>query len=223
MQELIKVQEEGGQQRVSARELYEFLSPETRFNDWIERMFEYDFEKGKDYYSFLSNRSDGKAGKPRTDYMLTLETAKEIAMLQRSEKGKVARKYFIACEKKLKAITQPSYLLDNPAERARRWAVEYEEKIALENKRAVLATKNEKLETQLDELLQWVSIIKVARHNKVDEKCFNWRTLKKKSIELGVAIKKAESPRYKFQNLYHLDVWKHCYKGYDYDMREVKQ
>ncbi len=221
MQELIKVQEEGGQQRVSARELYEFLSPATHFKDWIERMFEYDMGDEQERRSFLSTLPSGQKGK---DYLLTLETAKEIAMLQRSEKGKVARKYFIACEKKLKAIAStPSYLLDNPAERARRWAVEYEEKIALENKRAVLATKNEKLETQLDELLQWVSIIKVARHNKVDEKCFNWRTLKKKSIELGVAIKKAESPRYKFQNLYHLDVWKHCYKGYDYDMREVKQ
>lgn len=83
---------------VLARELHEALGVETRYNDWFDRMCEYGFSEGKDYYSFLSNRSDGKAGKPRTDHQLTLPMAKELCMLQRTDKGKQMRQYFIAVE-----------------------------------------------------------------------------------------------------------------------------
>lgn len=84
---------------VSARDLHAALEVETRFNDWFSRMCEYGFEEGKDYCSFLSNRSDGLPGKPRKDAEITIEMAKEICMLQRSEKGKQARQYFIQLEK----------------------------------------------------------------------------------------------------------------------------
>lgn len=88
---------------VSARELHEFLEIETRFNDWIERMLEYGFEENLDY--ILSNGNgvllkneynpNSLGGRPSKDYFLTIETAKEISMLQRTEKGKEARRYFI--------------------------------------------------------------------------------------------------------------------------------
>lgn len=84
---------------VSARDLHAALEVDTRFNDWFSRMCEYGFEEGKDYCSFLSNRSDGLPGKPRKDAEITIEMAKEICMLQRSEKGKQARQYFIQLEK----------------------------------------------------------------------------------------------------------------------------
>lgn len=50
---------------VSGRELHDFLEVTTRYNDWFNRMTEYGFTEGEDYYSFLSNRSDGLAGKPQ--------------------------------------------------------------------------------------------------------------------------------------------------------------
>ena len=84
---------------VSARDLHTALEVETRFNDWFLRMCEYGFEEGKDYCSFLSNRADGLPGKPRKDAEITIEMAKEICMLQRSERGKQARRYFIQLEK----------------------------------------------------------------------------------------------------------------------------
>ncbi len=62
-------------------------------------MCEYGFAENTDYCSFLSDRSDGKAGKPRTDHQLTIEMAKELCMLQRNDKGKQARTYFIELEK----------------------------------------------------------------------------------------------------------------------------
>lgn len=109
MQELIKVTTNAqGSQVVSARDLYEFLEVKAQFTNWCGRMFEYGFEEGKDYLTILLNRSDGRQGKPLTDYALTIDTAKEIAMLQRSEKGKEARQYFIECENRLRQQIQPN-------------------------------------------------------------------------------------------------------------------
>lgn len=98
MNELIKVNYDNDTPTVSARDLHEFLEVGTRFNDWFPRMCEYGFEAGKDYYSFLSNRADGLPGKPRDDAALTVPMAKEICMIQRSEKGKIARQYFLKLE-----------------------------------------------------------------------------------------------------------------------------
>lgn len=83
---------------VSGRELHDFLEVTTRYNDWFNRMTEYGFTEGEDYYSFLSNRSDGLAGKPRTDHQLTIPMAKELCMIQRNERGKQARQYFLTVE-----------------------------------------------------------------------------------------------------------------------------
>jgi prophage antirepressor-like protein len=106
----------------------------------------------------------------------------------------------------------PSYQIEDPIERAKQWIKEQEEKqLALQ--------KVENLNTVLDNLLDWVSIIKVSQHNKVKEKIFDWRVLKKKSEELGYVLKKAESPRFGYQNLYHINVFKACYPQYNYDLK----
>ena len=113
MNELVRITEHNGSKVISARELHEFLEVETRFSDWIKRMFSYGFEEDLDYYSILSNRSDGLPGKPKQDYALTLDCAKEISMLQRNEKGKQARRYFIEVEKKTRELTsKPKSTLD---------------------------------------------------------------------------------------------------------------
>lgn len=82
---------------VSARDLHTFLEVDTRFNDWFPRMCEFGFEEGKDFYSFLSKTQNG--GRPSRDAELTIDMAKEICMLQRNEKGKIARRYFVELEK----------------------------------------------------------------------------------------------------------------------------
>lgn len=84
---------------VSGRELHAALMVDTRYNDWFKRMSEYGFVEGKDYYSFLSNRSDGLAGKPRSDHQLTIDMAKELCMIQRTEIGKRCREYFLNLER----------------------------------------------------------------------------------------------------------------------------
>lgn len=99
MNELIKVNYDNERPTVLGRDLHEALGVDTRYNDWFLRMCEYGFTEDVDYYSILSNRSDGKAGKPKTDHQLTIDMAKELCMIQRSDKGREFRQYFIEVEK----------------------------------------------------------------------------------------------------------------------------
>lgn len=112
MNELIKVDYSNDTPLVSAREVHDFLDLETPFNKWFPRMCEYGFEEGKDYWTFLSDRSDGLPGKPRQDARITVGMAKEICMIQRNEKGKKARQYFIDIEDKWKNSIKPMTQLE---------------------------------------------------------------------------------------------------------------
>ena len=106
-----------GNQAVSARVLHSFLKVKRDFTTWCKQMFEYGFEEGLDYYTVHVTKNgdvDNQALKfsaakrssmgISTDYVLTLDCGKEIAMLQRTLRGRQARRYFIECEKKLKEI-----------------------------------------------------------------------------------------------------------------------
>lgn len=96
MNEILKINYDSERITLSARELHEFLEIGTHFKDWFPRMCEYGFEEEKDFRSILSKSTGGR---PSTDYEITLDMAKEIAMIQRNEKGKQARQYFIEVEK----------------------------------------------------------------------------------------------------------------------------
>lgn len=99
MNELIKINTSNPERpTVLGRDLHDALEVKTAYKDWFPRMCEYGFTEGKDYCSILSDRSDGLPGKPRTDAQLTIPMAKEICMLQRTEKGKECRQYFIKVE-----------------------------------------------------------------------------------------------------------------------------
>ena len=84
-------------QTVSARELHEKLNIGTRFNDWFPRMTEYGFVEGTDFYSKMSKTENG--GRPSTDYVISLDMAKQICMIQRTPEGKAVRQYLIDLEK----------------------------------------------------------------------------------------------------------------------------
>lgn len=97
MNELIKITtNEVGEPTVLGRELHEFLEVKTLYKDWFPRMVEYGFTEGKDFSSFLS---ESTGGRPSIDHLLTIDMAKEICMIQRTEVGKQARQYFIQVEK----------------------------------------------------------------------------------------------------------------------------
>lgn len=103
MNELLKINYEAEQPTVSARDLHEALEINTRFNDWLSRMAEYGFENGVDF-NLLKNekvRLEGNREVKRDimDYQISVDMAKQICMIQRSEKGKQYRQYFIDLEK----------------------------------------------------------------------------------------------------------------------------
>lgn len=97
MTELIKIDVNENQEPViSGRALHSFLEVATPYDKWFPRMVEYGFTDGLDFSTFLS---ESTGGRPATDHAIRLDMAKEIAMIQRTEKGKQARQYFIQIEK----------------------------------------------------------------------------------------------------------------------------
>ncbi|EFI7736439.1 antA/AntB antirepressor family protein [Escherichia coli] len=93
---------------VNARDLHTFLDVGKRFASWIvERIAEYGFVENQDFMIISQVRKKIGRGRPAKDYHLTLDTAKELAMVERNEKGRQIRRYFIECEKKLRSM-QPA-------------------------------------------------------------------------------------------------------------------
>ena len=108
MNELIKVESrqinDHEIQTVNARELHAFLGVGKDFSNWIkDRIEQYEFIENQDFVVFAKIGENPKGGRPAKEYFITLSMAKELAMVERNEKGKQARRYFIECERRLKA------------------------------------------------------------------------------------------------------------------------
>lgn len=116
--ELVKVTMDN---KVSGRELYDFLEVESNYTTWFNRMCEYGFTNPDD---FIPKMEESTGGRPLVDHMLTLGMAKELCMIQRTPKGKQARQYFIECERRLMQVPRDSYMIADPYQRALAWAQE---------------------------------------------------------------------------------------------------
>ena len=103
MNEIIKVNYDNDRPTVLARDLHDFLEVKTAFKDWFPRMCEYGFSQGVDFNPLKNEQvrleGDRQVTRMIDDAQLTIEMAKEICMLQRNERGKQARQYFIQLEK----------------------------------------------------------------------------------------------------------------------------
>lgn len=99
--ELLPVYEtDNGERVVNGRELHEFLEVNSKFADWIKnRITKYGFEENADYTTISNILENGGRS---LDYIIKLDIAKEIAMVENNEKGSAARKYFIAVERRFK-------------------------------------------------------------------------------------------------------------------------
>ena len=119
MTEVIKITERDGQQVVSARDLHKFLCVGKDFSTWFkDKVEKYGFVENQDYTSIAfdfkgtelpkNGETDNQSVKPyRIEYAITLSMAKELSMVENNEQGKLARQYFIECEKKLKQLVLP--------------------------------------------------------------------------------------------------------------------
>ena len=110
---------------VSARELHSFLESRQDFSTWIKnRISEYDFVEHQDFITAPQKYGTANGGyATRNEYYVTLDMAKELSMVERNEKGKQARKYFIECEKKLNSTTTTQVQVVGKAEDATRAAL----------------------------------------------------------------------------------------------------
>lgn len=102
--QLLPLIDNEGHPNVSGRVLHNFLEVETQYNKWFPRMVEYGFAEGTDFWTFLSESSGGR---PSADHHLTMDMAKELSMLQRTERGREARRYFIEAEKLARQAIEP--------------------------------------------------------------------------------------------------------------------
>lgn len=155
---LIKIDiNEKQQQVVSGRELHEFLEVDTPYHIWFPRMKEYGFIENVDFSTFEQNCSKPTGGRPSTDHVLTIDMAKELCMIQRTDKGKQARQYFIQIEKQW-----------NSPEMVMKRAMDYlnamVEKLQTEN--LVLIQQNSELQPKAsyyDMVLQNKSLLSVSK------------------------------------------------------------
>lgn len=137
MEELIKVQVENDRQLVSARELHKGLGLKKKFTDWVKQNFK-GFEEGQDYTTSPKGhlvKSGNGTVRAYDDYLLTIDMAKELCMMSKTEKGKEVRKYFIEIERKW----------NDPQEVVKRgYAI-------LQNENTQLKIENKNLSIQLEE------------------------------------------------------------------------
>lgn len=94
-------------QLCNARELHAYLEIGKEYANWIkDRINEYGFIQDEDYF-IITERTNGR---PRKEYHITLDMGKELGMVERNERGRQIRQYFIRCERTLKALQQPQQL-----------------------------------------------------------------------------------------------------------------
>jgi phage anti-repressor protein len=134
--ELIKINYQEDRQAVSGRELHSVLKIESNYTTWFKRMTEYGFSEGTDFIPYLE---ESTGGRPSEDHQITIDMAKEIAMLQRSEEGKQLRLYFIDLEKKWNS---PEQLMSRALKMADKTIM------SLQNNVEVLDTENKLLSKQ---------------------------------------------------------------------------
>ena len=159
--ELIKIHNKNGNQVVSARELHNFLECKRDFSNWIkDRIEKYGFIENQDFEVFNNFGENPNGGRPLKEYALTIDTAKEIAMVEGNEKGKQARRYFIECEKKLKEVNTPQFNIPQTYPEALKLA--YEQSVQIEQQKKVINTQQHYVnfaERCFDENLEDVSSI----------------------------------------------------------------
>ena len=118
---------------VSGRQLHKVLGVRTAYKDWFPRMTEYGFAENEDFSSFLSKSTGGR---PKHDHVLKLDMAKEIAMIQRTDKGKEVRQYFIQVEKD---FNSPEKIMARALKIADRKIMKLEATIEEQRPKAILA------------------------------------------------------------------------------------
>lgn len=206
---------------VNARELWEYLESKTQFADWIKsRIEKFGFTEGEDYI-LVSEKNETNNGYKK-DYIITIDMAKELAMVENNEKGRVVRKYFINVEKQ---FYSQKYSLPKTYKDALLELVQKMDEIEmLEKTKAYISDKKtatalntasqavkkaNKLEIELDKSKEYCTIkrMKMLTHGQD----FSFRILRGTANEMGADSIDVFDQNYGTVKAYHRDVWLEAY------------
>ena len=194
MTELIPISEHNGKRAVSARELHAFLESQRQFGNWIqERIEKYGFIENQDFEVFNNFVKNPNGGRPLTEYALSIDMAKELSMVEGNEKGKIARQYFIACEKKaknpLESITRKDLakmLLESEEEKERLLMITQDQGKLIQVAQSKINQQHEIIEIKNDEIKQLLPDAEYARETLKSISTFTATQIAK---ELGMSAK----------------------------------
>lgn len=163
--------QDDGSVAVMGRDLHEFLEIETPYPKWFGRMSEYGFEEKVDYGVtdiFVPNSRGGR--QTQVDHVLSIDMAKEISMIQRNEKGKQARKYFLQVEK---AWNSPEMIMKRALQIADKKMIALQEQIAIDKPKVIFANAVDASKTSI--LVR--ELAKLLKQNGIDigeKRLFIW-------------------------------------------------
>lgn len=189
--ELIPISDNNGKKAVNARDLHAFLESKRDFSTWIkDRIKSYDFIEGVDYQSFTEIVEREIGATTRIEYALSISMAKELSMIENNERGKQARKYFIACEENKHELSRKELALMVVQ------AEEEKERLALENEKQ--QKQIEKLQPKADfadKAFAMEGKCDIGQAAKILGLPFGRNTLFKKLRELGVFFANRNEPK----------------------------
>ena len=195
---LIKVYENDRQEQlVDARELHTALNNKRQFSDWIkQRIEQYGFVENVDFATYSKKKKKPQGGRPTIEYALTLDTAKEIAMVENNEQGRKIRRYFIEVEKKAREMFEIPKTLPEALRKAAELAEQLEQqKPKVLFAESVETSKNSVLINELAKILKQNGVeigqnrlFKRLRNDGylIKQKGENWNLPTQKSMELGL-------------------------------------
>lgn len=165
------IENDQGEVLVNGRELHEFLEVKTRYNDWLERMLAYGFKENQDFIAITQKRVTAQGNSVTyIDHHLKIDMAKEISMIQRTDKGKQARQYFLEIERRWNS---PEMIMKRALEIADRKVKELEHKFE-EAKPRIAFSKA--VETSKQSVLVG-ELSKIIKQNGIEigqNRLFNW-------------------------------------------------
>lgn len=191
--ELIPISDNNGKKAVNARDLHAFLESKRDFSTWIkDRIKSYDFIEGVDFQSFTEIVEREIGATTRIEYALSISMAKELSMIENNERGKQARKYFIACEENKHELSRKELALMVVQ------AEEEKERLALENEKQQKQIENLQPKADFAEAaFKAEGKVDIGQAAKILGLPFGRNTLFKKLKEKGIFFKRNE-PKQKY-------------------------
>ena len=198
---------------INARELHSFLESGQQFGNWIKsRIEQYSFIENVDFISFNNSIKAANTYINTKEYIISIEMAKELSMVERNDKGKEARKYFIECEKKLKETSKPMTAMQI-LETQLAIMKEHEAKLLeVQNIQTVHEEKIKNIEAKVSTSnsdyysISGYASLKGFKHLDIRKANLIGRLAAKLSKEYGIDIGKVKDERYGSVNIYHIDI-----------------